>query len=191
MLCKRVSLTARRWCSENLAKRAPPAPPKKTPLDASCFKIKTGRIESIKVHEEAEWLFVEQVALGEEAPLTICSGLVSHVEKENLLHKDVLVLMNLKPREIKGVPSEAMLLCAVDSAGAVTPLQAPPCPPGTPVTFVGISPSDSSEQILNSKKLKKLLPDLHTGSDGIVRWKTHAMMVGQVVVEGPPNADVS
>ena len=48
---------------------------------------------------------------------TIVSGVAEHYKPEDLLGKQVLVLANLKPRKIRGVVSQGMILFAEDAAG--------------------------------------------------------------------------
>lgn len=58
-------------------------------------------------------MFVEKVDLGEESgPRVIVSGLVEYCSSESLLNRSVVVLCNLKPRALKGITSNGMLLCA-------------------------------------------------------------------------------
>jgi methionyl-tRNA synthetase len=48
---------------------------------------------------------------------TIVSGIAEHYEPEQLPGKQVVVLINLAPRELKGITSEGMILLAEDSNG--------------------------------------------------------------------------
>lgn len=48
---------------------------------------------------------------------TIVSGVAEHFDPEELVGKQVQVLMNLKPRKIRGVESQGMILYAEDSTG--------------------------------------------------------------------------
>jgi methionine--tRNA ligase beta chain len=81
--------------------------------DLAVLEIRTGKIVEISQHPEAESLFVEKVDLGEESgPRVIVSGLVQFCSAESLLNRSVVVLCNLKPRALKGIVSNGMLLCA-------------------------------------------------------------------------------
>ena len=81
--------------------------------DLAVLEIRTGKIVEISQHPEAESLFVEKVDLGEESgPRVIVSGLVQYCSAESLLNRPVVVLCNLKPRALKGITSNGMLLCA-------------------------------------------------------------------------------
>ncbi len=50
---------------------------------------------------------------------TIVSGIAEHFSPEQMIGKQVTVLMNLPPRKIKGVVSQGMLLMAEDAVGAL------------------------------------------------------------------------
>jgi methionyl-tRNA synthetase len=48
---------------------------------------------------------------------TIVSGIAEHFTPEELVGRQVLVLVNLAPREMKGVTSQGMILMAEDASG--------------------------------------------------------------------------
>jgi len=123
--------------------------------DVSHLDIAVGRILSVVKHPDADTLFIEQIDVGEKEARTIVSGLVGHVDIEDLKNRDVLVLMNLKPKNARGVASNGMVLCAtIESNGKkekVEPLDPPAgVVPGERVTFEGIEMKP--DQVLNPKK---------------------------------------
>ena len=48
---------------------------------------------------------------------TIVSGIAEHFTPEELIGRQVLVLVNLAPRELKGIESRGMILMAEDASG--------------------------------------------------------------------------
>ncbi|MHB1931669.1 MAG: class I tRNA ligase family protein, partial [Thermoplasmata archaeon] len=112
--------------------RAPPAPtvapaaPPTPPLG-----IVTGLIRRASVHPSADKLYVLEVDLGEPTARTIVAGLRGSYPREALEGRAVLVVANLAPRSLRGVPSQGMLLAADIEGRAV--LLSPPrdLPPGT------------------------------------------------------------
>ena len=73
------------------------------------------KVVSVEKHPDADKLYVEQVDCAEaDGPRTICSGLVPYMSAEDILGKNVVVLANLKPRNMAGIKSAGMLLCAND-----------------------------------------------------------------------------
>lgn len=63
-------------------------------------------------HPDADSLYLEKIDVGEPEPRTVVSGLVAYVPQEDLHDRLVLVLCNLKPQKMRGIESQAMLLCA-------------------------------------------------------------------------------
>lgn len=53
----------------------------------------------------------------------IVSGIAEHYAPEELVGKQVLVLVNLVPRELKGILSQGMILMAEDASGKLRLLQ--------------------------------------------------------------------
>ena len=83
--------------------------------DVLGMSLLVGKVVGIEKHPESPKLYVEQVDCGDESgPRTICSGLVPYLTEDDILGKNVVVVANLKPRSMGGVPSAGMLLCAND-----------------------------------------------------------------------------
>ena len=59
---------------------------------------------------------------------TIVSGIAEHFTTEELIGQQVQVLLNLLPRELKGIQSQGMLLTAENADGSLVLMQ-----PGRPV----------------------------------------------------------
>ena len=53
----------------------------------------------------------------------IVSGIAEYYSPEDMVGRQVLVLVNLAPREIKGILSRGMILMAADAEGRLTLLQ--------------------------------------------------------------------
>ncbi|GAB3930888.1 methionine--tRNA ligase [Mucilaginibacter myungsuensis] len=51
---------------------------------------------------------------------TVVSGIAEHFEPENIIGQQVSILVNLEPREIKGILSQGMILMAEDAEGKLT-----------------------------------------------------------------------
>ena len=78
------------------------------------IEIKTAKILSVKDHPDADRLYVVDVDLGNEKR-QIVAGIKKHYAPEELIGKDVAVIVNLEPANIRGVESNGMLLAASDS----------------------------------------------------------------------------
>lgn len=57
------------------------------------------------------WFYL-QVDVNETQPRTVVSGLVKFMSAEDLEGRMVVLLCNLKPAKMRGVTSEAMVMCA-------------------------------------------------------------------------------
>ncbi|XP_044768585.1 aminoacyl tRNA synthase complex-interacting multifunctional protein 1 isoform X2 [Neomonachus schauinslandi] len=82
------------------------------PLDVSRLDLRVGCIITARKHPDADSLYVEEVDVGETAPRTVVSGLVNHVPLEQMQNRMVILLCNLKPAKMRGVISQAMVMCA-------------------------------------------------------------------------------
>ena len=51
---------------------------------------------------------------------TVVSGIAEHFEPENIIGRQVSILVNLEPREIKGIVSQGMILMAENAQGKLT-----------------------------------------------------------------------
>jgi methionyl-tRNA synthetase len=51
---------------------------------------------------------------------TVVSGIAEYYEPENIIGQKVSILVNLEPREIKGIVSQGMILMAENSEGKLS-----------------------------------------------------------------------
>ncbi len=128
--------------------------------------IRVGKILSVEKHPDAEALYVEKVDLGEPEPRTVVSGLVKYMSIEQMENKLVVLLCNLKPAKMRGIESQAMVLCATSSDGNRVEFLEPPSnsKPGDICNFDGYK--GSPEPLLKSKQKiwETLQPQLFTNS---------------------------
>lgn len=81
-------------------------------VDVSRLNLRVGKILEAKKHPDADSLYVETVDVAEEKPRTVVSGLVRFVPLEEIQGRMVVLMTNLKPAKMRGVTSEAMVMCA-------------------------------------------------------------------------------
>ncbi|KAI0926956.1 hypothetical protein AcW1_007664 [Taiwanofungus camphoratus] len=108
----------------------------------SMIDLRVGHIIDIKKHPDADGLYVEQIDFGEETgPRTVVSGLVHYIPIEEMRDKYLVGVCNLKPANMRGVKSFAMVLCATSKDGkedGIELIQPPPnSKPGERVYFEG------------------------------------------------------
>ena len=79
-------------------------------------RFQVGEILSCEEVPKSKKLLCSKVRVGSEVK-QILSGIKQHYTAQEMVGKKVMVLVNLKPREIAGMMSEGMLLCAEDQNG--------------------------------------------------------------------------
>jgi methionyl-tRNA synthetase len=84
--------------------------------DFAKIDLKVGTIVSAEKVQKADKLLKLQVDLGFETR-TIVSGIAMHFQPEEIVGKQVTVVVNLAPRKMRGIESNGMILMAEDAAG--------------------------------------------------------------------------
>ncbi|KAF9481163.1 nucleic acid-binding protein [Pholiota conissans] len=108
----------------------------------SMIDLRVGHIVDIMKHPDADGLYVEQIDIGEETgPRTVVSGLVNYIPIDQMRDKYLVAVCNLKPANMRGVKSFAMVLCATSKEGkegGIELIQPPPgSKPGDRIYFEG------------------------------------------------------
>ena len=84
--------------------------------DFAKIDLRVGTILKAEKVEKADKLLKLEIDLGYEKR-TIVSGIALHFKPEEIIGKQVSVLINLAPRRMKGIESNGMILMAEDLAG--------------------------------------------------------------------------
>ena len=82
-------------------------------------ELRVGKIVNVEDHPNADRLYVVKLDDGTDSQRTICAGIKEYYSREDLMGKTVVFVANLKPRPLRGVVSEGMMLAADDGDGAV------------------------------------------------------------------------
>ncbi|XP_057971985.1 uncharacterized protein LOC131160374 isoform X2 [Malania oleifera] len=216
--CTQVDSASALTFSSSIA-QAPPIPPTDQAKDGSNFSttpsssndplkdavdmldIRVGRILKAWKHAEAESLYVEEVDVGEPEPRIICSGLVNYIPLEHLQGKKVVVLANLKPRNMRGIKSCGMLLAASDASHENVELLVPPDSSvlgeriwfGTEEEKENQPDAATPNQIQKKKVWELVQPNLKTDGSCVATLGVHFMrtMAGVVVCKSLKNARIS
>lgn len=85
--------------------------------DFTKISLKVGVIKSAEKVEKTDKLMKLSVDIGEER--TIVAGIAQHYSPDDLVNKKVVVLTNLKPRKLRGIESNGMLLAATAKDGTL------------------------------------------------------------------------
>ena len=83
--------------------------------DFAKIDLRVATVVDCKPHPNADKLLVLQIDLGTEKR-QICAGLRQHYQPEQLVGKQIIVVANLAPRQMRGEISNGMLLAATDPA---------------------------------------------------------------------------
>ncbi|MBQ1476917.1 MAG: methionine--tRNA ligase [Erysipelotrichaceae bacterium] len=80
--------------------------------DFEKVEMLSGEVLSCRKHPNADKILIFEVDFGGEVR-QICSGLAAFYKPEDLVGKNVIAVLNLKPRKIRGEESNGMLLTAL------------------------------------------------------------------------------
>ncbi|KAK4310629.1 hypothetical protein Pmani_017817 [Petrolisthes manimaculis] len=161
------------------------------PVDVSRLDFRVGKIVSAKKHPDADTLYVEEVDVGENKMRTVVSGLVRFVPLEEMQNRMAVLLCNLKPAKMRGITSEAMVMCA--STPEKVEILTPPVgsQPGDIVQFEGYT--RNPDAVLNPKKkiFETCAPDLQTDANKVAVYKGVAFTIpGKGIVMADTLANV-
>ncbi|HXE56089.1 MAG TPA: methionine--tRNA ligase subunit beta [Tepidisphaeraceae bacterium] len=92
--------------------------------DFAKVDLRVATVLECKAHPNADKLLVLQVDLGTEKR-QICAGLRAHYQPEQLVGKQIIVVANLAPRQMRGEISNGMLLAATDPTTAKVIIMSP------------------------------------------------------------------
>lgn len=140
-------------------------------VDVGRLDIRVGKIVSVKKHPDANSLYVEEVDIGEGKPRTVVSGLVKFVPIEEMENRMVVLLCNLKPAKMRGISSEAMVLCASTPEKVEVLIPPEGAKPGDRVFVEGYS--KEPDPVLNPKKkiFETVAVDLKTDDNRNATYK--------------------
>lgn len=153
-----------------------PQQPKKAELNpedinVSSLDIRIGKIMKCERHPDADGLYVEQIDLGEGKLRNVCSGLVKHIPLEEMQDRMVVLLCNLKPCKLRGVLSEAMVLCASTPEKVELMIPPPGAQIGDRVTAEGFSGEPVAECTPKNKVFDIVAADLKTNDSMVGTYK--------------------
>jgi tRNA-binding protein len=107
------------------AASAPPVPPAASAVgpaatiaigDFQKLDLRIATVVECQVHPNADKLLVLQLELGNGERRQVCAGVRAYYAPEQLVGKQVVLVANLEPRQIRGQASQGMVLAAHDAA---------------------------------------------------------------------------
>uniref|UniRef100_A0A9J8BWA4 Tyrosine--tRNA ligase n=3 Tax=Cyprinus carpio TaxID=7962 RepID=A0A9J8BWA4_CYPCA len=163
----------------------------------SRLDIRVGKVISVEKHPDADSLYLEKIDVGEEQPRTVVSGLVAYLSQEQLQDRLVVLLCNLKPQKMRGIESQAMLLCASieGEPRKVEPLDPPEgSAPGDRVYVEGYESGKPDDELKPKKKVfEKLQVDLKISDEFVAQWKEQNLTtkLGQITCKTLKGGNIS
>ena len=80
--------------------------------DWSKLDLRVAEIKRVEEIEGADKLWKLIIDVGELGERIICAGIKEHYSQEDLVGKKIIYFANLKPRKMRGIESQGMLLAA-------------------------------------------------------------------------------
>ncbi|MCH7850711.1 MAG: methionine--tRNA ligase subunit beta [Nanoarchaeota archaeon] len=80
--------------------------------DFTKLQLKVAKITNVEEIDGADKLYKLTLDAAEENPRIICAGIKEYYTKEQLQGKTIVIIANLKPRKLRGIESNGMLLAA-------------------------------------------------------------------------------
>ena len=168
-------------------KPAGPSPEELAAQPEICkLEFKVGVITKVWEHPMADKLYCEEIDVGEESPRQIASGLRPHFTLEEMMGQRLLVVSNLKAKNLVKFKSHGMVLCAAetkeDGSERVEFVEPPmDAKPGETVSFEGLAKPIplAASQVEKKKVFVKCLEGLKTDEAGVATWNGHKFMVGE------------
>jgi methionyl-tRNA synthetase len=96
-------------------------------------ELRTAKILAAERLPKSKKLLKLSVDAGEAAPRTILAGIAESYEPEAIVGRSIVIVANLKPREMMGTVSQGMVLAASSDGGPAMLVNPDPAPPGTRV----------------------------------------------------------
>eukprot|EP00980_Cylindrotheca_fusiformis_P002942 scaffold683_cov124-Cylindrotheca_fusiformis.AAC.11 len=163
-------------------KQPPKAPPEDQP-DICKLEFKVGVITKVWNHPNADKLYCEEIDIGEDSVRQIASGLRPHFSLDEMMGQRLLVVSNLKAKNLVKFKSHGMVLCAaepLDDGTEKVEFVEPPegAPIGEVVTFEGLPKPFplSGAQVEKKKVFAACMTGMKSNDDCVAVWEGHAFM---------------
>lgn len=158
-------------------------PEQKDAININAIDLRVGVIRKVCKHETAEKLYCEEIDVGEDAPRAIASGLVPYYSLEQMQDRKLIVVCNLKARNLVGFKSHGMVLCAstVDESGNhLVEFVDPPVnsKPGDRIVAEGLLAMEpyTPSKCDKTKAFEVVAPDLKVDHEGVAHWQGHRLV---------------
>ena len=104
-----------------VGKRSAPAdstPSDRIPIDDfTKVEMRVGKVLTAEPVKGADKLLHMSVDIGEPQPRSIVAGIAEAYQPQDLIGRKVVIVANLQPRKLRGIPSEGMVIAASIEGG--------------------------------------------------------------------------
>ncbi|UCH71866.1 MAG: class I tRNA ligase family protein, partial [Thermoplasmatales archaeon] len=145
----------------------------------SKIDLRVAKVLAVKDHPEADKLYMINLDLGDLGKRVIVAGMKPYYTKEELKGKNIVIVANLKPANIRGIRSDGMLLAAEDDAGVVSLLSPGDADPGSEVVVDGIQKQPG--QVVEFDDFKKISMTINENREAIYNNKNLTGEKGKIV----------
>ena len=159
------------------------------PIDE--IELRVGHINRCWTHPEADKLYCEEIDVGEEEPRQIASGLRPHYTQEEMEGRKVIVVCNLKAKNLVGFKSHGMVLCGAvpdGEDGEIVKFVDPPADaaPGDLVALNNETLQIASASRVEKKKLWKKVVLMDGNEQGLCLNEEGVLVFGSLDGSGGP-----
>jgi tRNA-binding EMAP/Myf-like protein len=176
---------------EKKEKAAAAAPAEVSQVYRVDFRV--GRVVSVAPHPTEARLSVLQVDVGADlgGARTVVAGVAEYFSAEVLTNSLVVVMVNVKSGDVKGVESFGRIMVATSADGAKKELPVVPAAAkvGEQITFASVPAGSKPDQPLAPKRLHEIMKLLHTNADKHVQYANDDFQTSAGPVVVPTIAD--
>lgn len=135
--------------------------------------FRVGKVIDVQNHPSEARLYVEKIDIGTDAPIQVVSGLAEWISKEDFTGKLVVVAINVKSGDMKGVESFGRIMVATNAENNKKEIALAPegAKIGEKVTFPGVDVNAKADNPIAPKNLHRVMKDLHTNDGCVVQYQ--------------------
>lgn len=145
----------------------------------SKLDLRVAKVLAVKDHPNADSLYMLHIDLGKMGKRVIVAGIKKDYSIEELKDRNIVVVANLKPANLRGITSNGMLLAASDDSGIVSLLNPGNASPGSDVKIEGIQ--KNPEKVLEFEDFKKIKMTIDENQKAVYEGKKLRSEKGDVI----------
>ena len=171
-------------------KEKKPQPPKQPEVvydSASYLDVRVGKIVKIEPHPGADSLYAEEIDIGGGVIKKVITGVRKFVPIEQMQDRHVVVICNMKPSKIRGLPSDGMVCAGSNEEHTIVELLDPPAetPIGTRVLFGDFCKTDPVPVDKKGKLWQDVVPHCRINENGVATYKGQPLHVPEGDIKVP------